>query len=44
MAILEILEYPDKRLRTIAKPVTEVTDKIRKIIDDRRTRKYTHED
>lgn len=34
MAILEILEYPDKRLRTIAKPVTEVTDKIRKIIDD----------
>ncbi len=34
MAILEILEYPDKRLRTIAKPVTEVTDKIRKILDD----------
>jgi peptide deformylase len=34
MAILEILEYPDKRLRTIAKPVTEVTDDIRKIIDD----------
>jgi peptide deformylase len=34
MAILEILEYPDKRLRTIAKPVTEVTDKIRKIVDD----------
>ena len=34
MAILEILEYPDKRLRTIAKPVTEVTDNIRTIIDD----------
>jgi peptide deformylase len=34
MAILEILEYPDKRLRTIAKPVTEVTDETRKIIDD----------
>ncbi len=34
MAILEILEYPDKRLRTIAKPVTEVTDNIRKVIDD----------
>jgi peptide deformylase len=34
MAILEILEYPDKRLRTIAKPVTEVTDTIRKIVDD----------
>jgi peptide deformylase len=34
MAILEILEYPDKRLRTIATPVTEVTDNIRKIVDD----------
>ena len=34
MAILEILEYPDKRLRTIAKPVTEVTDNLRKVIDD----------
>ena len=34
MAILEILEYPDKRLRTIAKPVTEVTDDIKKIVDD----------
>ena len=31
---LEILEYPDKRLRTIAKPVTEVTDNLRKVIDD----------
>jgi peptide deformylase len=34
MAILEILEYPDKRLRTIAKPVNNVNDNIRKIIDD----------
>jgi len=32
--ILEILEYPDPRLRTIAKPVDEVTDDIRKLIDD----------
>ncbi|SFL93912.1 peptide deformylase [Marinobacter zhejiangensis] len=32
--ILEILEYPDPRLRTIAKPVTEVTDETRKLIDD----------
>ncbi|SDW78310.1 peptide deformylase [Marinobacter mobilis] len=32
--ILEILEYPDPRLRTIAKPVTEVTDQTRKLIDD----------
>jgi len=32
--ILEILEYPDPRLRTIAKPVDEVTDADRKLIDD----------
>lgn len=34
MAILDILEFPDSRLRTIAKPVTEVTDKTRRIIED----------
>ena len=34
MAILNILEFPDSRLRTIAKPVTEVTDKHRRIIAD----------
>lgn len=34
MAILDILEFPDSRLRTIAKPVTEVTDKTRSIIED----------
>ena len=34
MAKLEILEFPDKRLRTVAAPVTEVTDEIRSIIDD----------
>jgi peptide deformylase len=32
--ILDILEYPDPRLRTLAKPVEEVTDDIRKLIDD----------
>jgi len=32
--ILEILEYPDPRLRTIARLVNEVTDDIRKLIDD----------
>jgi peptide deformylase len=32
--ILDILEYPDPRLRTLAKPVDEVTDDIRKLIDD----------
>ncbi|ASP37990.1 peptide deformylase [Bacterioplanes sanyensis] len=34
MAILDILEYPDPRLRNIAKPVAEVDDRIRRIIDD----------
>ena len=34
MALLEILEYPDPRLRTVAKPVAEVTDEIRSLIDD----------
>lgn len=34
MAKLTILEYPDPRLRTIAEPVTEVTDEIRAQIDD----------
>ena len=34
MAILNILEFPDPRLRTIAKPVEVVDDSIRKLIDD----------
>ena len=34
MAILEILEYPDPRLRTIAEPVDAVTPNISTLIDD----------
>ncbi|MES3006581.1 MAG: peptide deformylase [Pseudomonadota bacterium] len=34
MAILAILEFPDLRLRKKATPVTEVTDALRKTIDD----------
>ena len=34
MALLHILEYPDPRLRTKAKPVNEVDNSIRTIIDD----------
>lgn len=34
MAILEILEFPDPRLRTVAKPVTEVDDAVRTLVDD----------
>jgi len=34
MAILEILEFPDPRLRTKAKPVAVVDDTVRRLIDD----------
>ncbi len=34
MATLEILEFPDPRLRTKAKPVGKVDDMVRKLIDD----------
>lgn len=32
--ILDILEFPDPRLRTVAKPVEQVTDETRTLIDD----------
>ncbi|MES0327175.1 MAG: peptide deformylase [Gammaproteobacteria bacterium] len=34
MTQLEILHYPDDRLRTKAKPVTKVDDQIRQLVDD----------
>ncbi|MBB6520164.1 peptide deformylase [Pseudoteredinibacter isoporae] len=34
MAILEILEFPDPRLRTTAEDVSEVNDEIRALVDD----------
>ena len=34
MAILEILEFPDPRLRTVAKPVENVDEQLRQLIDD----------
>jgi peptide deformylase len=34
MAVMEILEFPDPRLRTKAKPVATVTDATRALIDD----------
>lgn len=34
MAILEILEYPDSRLRTRAAPVTTFDDDLRRLADD----------
>lgn len=40
MAKLEILEFPDPRLRTVAKPVEKVDDALRNLIDDMRETMY----
>ncbi|MGV7962513.1 peptide deformylase [Photorhabdus tasmaniensis] len=34
MSVLQVLHYPDERLRTIAMPVKEVNAEIQRIIDD----------
>lgn len=34
MALLDILHYPDKRLRTIARPVEQVDEQIRSLVAD----------
>lgn len=34
MAILEVLRFPDERLRTVAQPVAEVNDDIKQLVDD----------
>ncbi len=34
MALLEILHFPDPRLRKIATPISQVTDEIRQLADD----------
>ncbi len=34
MAILDILHFPDPRLRNKAKPVSEVNDSVRRLVDD----------
>ena len=34
MALLPILHYPDPRLHTVAKPVTQVDERIRQLVDD----------
>jgi len=34
MAVLPILEFPDPRLRTVAKPIAEVDDAVRELADD----------
>lgn len=34
MALLNILQYPDERLHTVAKPIAAVDDRVRQLIDD----------
>ncbi|WP_019676257.1 peptide deformylase [Arsukibacterium perlucidum] len=34
MAVLKVLHFPDDRLRTVAKPVTEVTQQIKQLVSD----------
>lgn len=34
MARLDILRYPDPRLHTVAKPVAEVDERVRRLVDD----------
>eukprot|EP01035_Chromulina_nebulosa_P006379 gene6379-8622_t len=34
MALLPILRYPDPRLHTVAAPVAEVDDTVRRLVDD----------
>ncbi|QEY23926.1 peptide deformylase [Neisseria animalis] len=34
MALLNILQYPDERLHTVAKPVAQVDDRIRTLVQD----------
>ncbi len=34
MALLEILQYPDKRLRTVAKPVERIDESIKLLVDN----------
>lgn len=41
MALLEILKYPDPRLRTVAKPVTEFNERLRQLVDDMFYTMYT---
>lgn len=34
MAILDVLSFPDERLRTVAKPVEKVNDEIKQLVSD----------
>ena len=34
MSVLKILIFPDQRLRTVAKPVQEINEQIKKLVTD----------
>lgn len=43
MSLLSVLTFPDDRLRTVAKPVEEITPEIQKIVDDMIETMYAEE-
>ena len=43
MARLPILRYPDPRLHTVAKPVAQVDERIRRLVDDMIETMYDHD-
>jgi len=43
MSVLQVLIFPDERLRTVAKPVETVTPEIQKIVDDMLETMYDEE-
>ncbi len=43
MPVLEVLTFPDERLRTVAKPVEAVTPEIQQIVDDMIVTMYEEE-
>ncbi|MBT0725685.1 peptide deformylase [Rosenbergiella sp. S61] len=43
MSVLQVLHYPDERLRKVAKPVAQVTAKIKQIVDDMFETMYAEE-
>lgn len=34
MAILDVVRFPDERLRTVAKPIEEINDETKQLVDD----------
>jgi peptide deformylase len=43
MAVLPIVKYPDPRLREVSKPIGEVTDELRSLVEDMKETMYASE-